>query len=103
MVCHLYFVTVWGSTGSFHSNCPYWTIVLYYLAADGVGLTGSQVAIEVLLQIDAHLVGALHLEMVHGLTGVRVEETVVAAVIAVRLGCCYIGWNMRNYLYPKAS
>ena len=41
--------------------------LLDHLATDGTGLLGGQVAVVALLQVDAHLVGGLHLEAVQTL------------------------------------
>ena len=41
--------------------------LLDHLATDGTGLLGGQVAVVALLQVDAHLVGGLHLETVQTL------------------------------------
>ena len=41
--------------------------LLDHLAADGTGLLGGQVTVVALLQVDAHLVGGLHLEAVQTL------------------------------------
>ena len=49
--------------------CSYWTYMFDHLAANGTGLTAGQVAIVALLQVDANLLGGLHLELVQGLTG----------------------------------
>ena len=43
--------------------------LLDHLAADGAGLAGGEVAVVALLKVHAHLVGGLHLELVHGLPG----------------------------------
>ena len=53
--------------------------VLDHLAADGAGLTGGDVAVVAVLEVDAHLVSGLHLEAVHGLTGLGNHDLVVAA------------------------
>ena len=66
------------------SRSSYGIHLLYHLASNGAGLAGSQIAVVALLQIDAHLVGGLHLEAVHGLAGVGVEDAVAAAAVAVR-------------------
>ena len=42
--------------------------LLDHLAAHGAGLTGGQVAVVALLQVDAHLLGSLHFELVHCFT-----------------------------------
>ena len=57
------------------------TYVLDHLATDGAGLAGGQVAVIALLEIDAHLVGGLHLELVHsglGLGDIQLVGRIVA-------------------------
>ena len=48
--------------------------LLDHLAANGTGLTAGQIAIVALLQVDANLLGGLHLELVPGPHG-RWEPT----------------------------
>ena len=43
--------------------------LLDHLATDGAGLLRGQVTVVALLQVDAHLVGGLHLETVQTLAG----------------------------------
>ena len=49
--------------------CSYWTYMFDHLAADGAGLTRGQVTVVAFLQVDAHLGGSLHLELIHSRTG----------------------------------
>ena len=55
------------ATGDRHRSCG--TVVLDHLAADRAGFAGGQVTVIAFLQVDAHLVGGLHLELVHSGTG----------------------------------
>ena len=64
------------------SRTSYGTHFLDHLAADGAGLTGGQVAVVAVLEVDAHLIGGLHLELVHGLTGLGDVQTVAGGVAA---------------------
>ena len=51
--------------------------LLDHLAADGAGLTGGQVTVVAVGQVDADLLSSLHLELVHSLTGLGDVELVV--------------------------
>ena len=53
---------------------------LDHLAADAAGLTGSQITVVALLEIHADLRGGFHLEAIHGLAGLGVDELI--AVVA---------------------
>ena len=68
----------------------YGTNILDHLAADGAGLTGGQVTVVAIGQVDAHFLGSLHLELVHGLTSLRNVDLVVALHI-VSLLCPFSG------------
>ena len=85
--------------------------LLDHLAAHRAGLLAGQVAVVALLQGDAHLVGGLHLELVHGLTGTGDNQLVAAVTVArhnfclsfsfcLGVGYC-LGWNIRVYLVPR--
>ena len=50
--------------------------LLDHLAAHRTGLTAGEVAVIAGLQVHAHLVGSLHLELIHGLTGTRNHQLV---------------------------
>ena len=66
------------------------THVLAQLATDGAGLTGGQVAVVAVLEVHADLIGGLHLELVHGLTGlgdVDLAGRIIAAHIRSLLFC----------------
>ena len=53
---------------------------LDHLAADGAGFPGGQVAVVAVLQVHTDLGSCLHLELLHGLLGLRnVDPIVVAA------------------------
>ena len=47
----------------------YGTHLLDHLAADGAGFAGGQVAVVAVLEVDADLIGSLHLELLHTLLG----------------------------------
>ena len=51
--------------------------MLDHLAADGAGLPGGQVTVVTFLQVDTHLGGSLHLELIHSATGLGNVELVV--------------------------
>ena len=55
----------------------YGTILFDHLAADGAGLTGGQVTVVTIGQVDAHFGCSLHLEAVHCLTGLRNIDLIV--------------------------
>ena len=57
-------------------GCP----VLDHLAADGACLTGSQVAVVAVGQVDTDFLCSLHLETVHSLTCLRNIDLVVVIV-----------------------
>ena len=54
--------------------------LLDHLAADGTGLLGGQVTVVTLLQVDAHLVGGLHLETVQALASLGNDVLLVQTV-----------------------
>ena len=54
--------------------------LLDHLAADGAGFAGGEVAVVAIGQVNADLLGGLHLELVHGLTGLGDVELVVIVV-----------------------
>ena len=54
--------------------------LLDHLAADGAGFAGGQVAVVAIGQVDANLLGSLHLEAVHGLAGLGDIDLVVVRV-----------------------
>ena len=59
--------------------------LLDHLAADGTGLLAGQIAVVAVLQVNADLGGGLHLETVHSLAGVGVDELV--AVVGSHFTC----------------
>ena len=61
--------------------CSYWTYMFDHLAANGTGLTAGQIAIVALLQVDANLLGGLHLELVESLAGAGDHRLVGIALI----------------------
>ena len=60
----------------------YGTHLLDHLAADGAGFAGGQVAVVALLEVDADLIGGLHLELVHGLLGLGDVDAVAGRIVA---------------------
>ena len=66
-VPHIDFMPDCGTSWTGIVRTSYGPHLLDHLAAHGTGFTGSQVAVVTLLQIDAHFLGSLHLELVHGL------------------------------------
>ena len=55
--------------------------LLDHLAAHRAGLLAGQVAVVALLQVDAYLIGGLHLELVHGLAGAGHDQLVAAIAV----------------------
>ena len=51
-----------------------------HLAADGACLTGGQVAVVAVGQVDAHFLSDKHLETVHGLTSLRNVQLIVVGI-----------------------
>ena len=62
----------------------YGTLVFDHLAADGAGFAGGQVAVVAVGQVDADFLSCLHLEAVHGLTGLGNVQLVVVRVAHFR-------------------
>ena len=57
-------------------GCP----VLDHLAADAAGLTGGQVTVVTVGQIDAHFLCSLHLELVHGFLSLGNIDPVIVGI-----------------------
>ena len=53
------------------------THLLDHLAADGAGLAGGEIAVVAFLEVDAHLGGGFHLELVHRGLGFRDIDLIV--------------------------
>jgi len=69
-------------------------------AAHGAGLLAGQIAVVALLQVDAHLVRGLHLELVHSLAGVGNHNLIAIAVrhdfsLLFHSVLFDVGWNIR--------
>ena len=64
--------------------------LLDHLAADGAGLAGGQVAVIAVGQVDAHFLGSLHLEAVHGLAGLGNVDLVVVRVAHFGSLLCFL-------------
>ena len=56
----------------------YGTILFDHLAADGAGLTGGQVTVVTVLQVDAHFLCSLHLELLHSSLSLGNIDLVIA-------------------------
>ena len=61
--------------GIVRSSCG--THLLDHLAAHGTGLLAGQVAVVALLQVDTHLVGRFHLELIQSLAGIGDQRLLV--------------------------
>ena len=66
------------------------TYLLDQLAADGACLTGGQVAVVAVGQVDADFLCSLHLETVHGLTSLGNVQLVVVELLIVNLSFCFL-------------
>ena len=55
-------------------------LILYHLAADGAGLTGGQVTVVTVGQVNAHFLCSLHLEAIHSLASLRDVDLIVILV-----------------------
>ena len=64
------------------SRTTYGPNLLDHLAADGAGLAGGQVAVVAVLQVDADLVGGLHLELLHALLGLGDVDAIAGRIVA---------------------
>ena len=85
---------IYGSCGQYF---------LDHLAADAACLAGGQVAVVAFLQVDANLGSRLHLELVHGLAGLRNVQLVVLAVHNETLLLSFSGrkaHSSRNDAFP---
>ena len=78
----------------------YGTHLLDHLAADGAGFAGGQVAVVAVLEVDADLIGGLHLELVHGLLGLGDIDAVAGRIVAAHnrsllfcSGSCRFPWE----------
>ena len=58
----------------------YGTILLDHLAADGAGLTGGQVTVITIGQIDTDFLCSLHLELVHSLASLGNIQLIVVGI-----------------------
>ena len=71
-----------GSALPLKLRTSYGTHFLDHLAADGAGFAGGEVAVVAVLEVDTDLVGGLHLELVHGLTGLGDIDAVAGGIAA---------------------
>ena len=79
--------------------CSYWTYMFDHLAADGAGLPGGQVTVVTFLQVATHLGGSLHLELIHGGTGLGDIQLVVVLTghCVVLLSCLICAFALVGY------
>ena len=63
---------------------------LYHLPTNGTCLAGSQVAVVAVGQVDADLLGCLHLETVHCLTGLGDIQLIVVIVAHRKSLLCFL-------------
>ena len=68
-VPHIDFMPDCGTSRTGIIRTSYGARLLDHLAAHGTGLTAGEVAIVALLQVDAHFLSSLHLELVHSFPG----------------------------------
>ena len=92
-------ITSRNTTNSFEFLSSSGTYVLDHLAAHGAGLTGGQVTVVAALQVDAHFLGSLHLEAVHGVTGLGDIDPVVIRVAHNHSLLCFL----RKKTLPEES
>ena len=85
--------------GSLKSRSVYGAHLLDHLAADGAGFPGSQVAVVAIGQINAHFLGSLHLETVHGLASLGDVDLVVVGIAHFDSLLCFL----RKKLLPEES
>ena len=70
-------VALCDAVSSMESKESYGTILFDHLAADAACLTGGQVTVVTVGQIDADLRSGLHLELVHGFLSLRNVQLIV--------------------------
>ena len=68
-VPHIDFMPDCGTSRTGITRTSYGTHLLDHLPTHRASLAGGEVAVVALLQVDTHLLGSLHLELVHGLPG----------------------------------
>ena len=79
-VFHNLYIPKSSPASSFVLRDSFGTYVLDHLAADTACLTGGQVAVVAVGQVDADFLGCLHLETVHGLTGLGDIQLIVVGI-----------------------
>ena len=62
----------------------YGPVIFHHLAAHGASLTGGQVAVVTVGQIDADFLGSLHLELVHGFLSLGNIDPVVIGIAHIQ-------------------
>ena len=71
--------------------------LLDHLAAHRAGLTAGQVAVVALLQVDADLLGRLHLELIQGRAGVRDGRLIGSGRHKnISFALRFVGWGIRT-------
>ena len=68
------------SVSPFETRSSYGTHLLDHLTADRTCLAAGQVAVVAVFQVDAHLVGGLHLKLIH--RGLGLGDVQLVAVLA---------------------
>ena len=71
-----------GTAFSVKTQSSYGSDAIDHLTADGAGFAGGQVAIVALLEVDADLIGGLHLELLHTLLGLGDIDPVAGRIVA---------------------
>ena len=92
-VCEVLYLLCMSDRNSALPNifcCSSGTYVLDHLAADGAGLTGGQVAVVTIGQVDTDLGSCLHLELVHGLAGLGNVDLIVVLVAHLDSLLCFL-------------
>jgi hypothetical protein len=63
------------------SRTTYGTHLLDHLPTHGAGFAAGQVAVVALLEVDADLIGGLHLELLHALLGLGDVDAVAGRIV----------------------
>ena len=77
----------------------YGPVIFDHLAADGASLTGGQVTVVTVGQVNADFLGSLHLETVHSLTSLGNVDLVVVRVAHFDSLLCFL----RKNCFPKKA
>ena len=79
-----------SSNAALECQSSYGTHLLDHLAANGASLTGGQVTVVTVGQVDAHFLGSLHLETVHSLTGLGDVDLIIIGIAHVSTLLCFL-------------